>query len=89
MKGPQPNVLASFSNVEMATNANLSEPSESEQPSLSDHSLSNRSNNKGLRVVEKKRRKNEAEDPFTLALKYFSDGKIQKYAAYYLASSVR
>lgn len=76
VRGPQPNVLASFSNVEMATNANLPEPSDSEQSSLNGHNLSNRSSNKSLRVAEKERRKNEAEDPFTLALKYFSDGKI-------------
>lgn len=89
VRGPQPNVLASFSNVEMATNANISEPSDSEQSSLNDHNLSNRSSNKSLRVAEKeRRRKNEAEERFTLALKYFSDGKIQKYPAYYLASSV-
>lgn len=72
----------------MATNANISEPSDSEQSSLNDHNLSNRSSNKSLRLAEKERRKNEAEDRFTLALKYFSDGKIQKYAAYYLANSV-
>ena len=37
-------------------------------------SVSGRSNG-SLRVAEKKRRKNEAEDPLLLALKYFSEGR--------------
>uniref|UniRef100_A0A674NUR3 Centromere protein I n=2 Tax=Takifugu rubripes TaxID=31033 RepID=A0A674NUR3_TAKRU len=63
----------SSSNVDMATNANLSEPSDSEQSSLNDGNLSSQSSNRSLRVAEKERRKNEAEDPFVLALKYFAD----------------
>lgn len=81
-------VVLSFSNVEMATNSNLSESSESEQSSLSDQNLSNRSGSRSLRVAEKERKKIEAEDPFSLALKYFSDGRIQTQEACYLASSV-
>lgn len=73
----------------MATNVNISESSYSERSTLSEHDLSNRSGNKSLRIAEKKKRKTAAEDSFTLALKYFSEGKVQKYAAYYLASSVR
>ena len=46
-----------------------------DQSSQSDESVSSRSSNRSLRVAEKERRKNEAEDPFVLALKYFSDGK--------------
>lgn len=69
------------SNVDMATNANLSEPSDSEQSSLNDCNHSSQSSNRSLRVAEKERRKNEAEDPFVLALKYFSDGRIQTCAA--------
>uniref|UniRef100_A0A1A7WHY5 Centromere protein I n=1 Tax=Iconisemion striatum TaxID=60296 RepID=A0A1A7WHY5_9TELE len=46
--------------------------SESDQLSLIDQSVSSRSGNRSLRVAEKERRKN-AEDPFVLALKYFSD----------------
>lgn len=76
----------SSSNVDMATNANLSEPSDSEKSSLSDCNLSSQSSNRSLRVAEKERRKNEAEDPFVLALKYFSDGRIQTYAACCAAS---
>ncbi|XP_069550259.1 centromere protein I [Brachyistius frenatus] len=45
----------------MATTLNLSD------------SVSSRSSNKSLRVAENERRKNEAEDPFVLALKYFSE----------------
>ncbi|XP_028272271.1 centromere protein I [Parambassis ranga] len=47
--------------------------SDSERSSLSDQSVSSRSFNRSLRVAEKKRRKDTAEDPFFLALKYFSD----------------
>lgn len=72
----------------MATNVSFSKPSVSERSSLNDHNLSNRSSNKSLRLAEKERSKNEAEDPISPALKYFSDGKIQKYAAFYLASGV-
>ncbi|XP_042273874.1 centromere protein I [Thunnus albacares] len=54
----------------MATKLNLSESLDSDSSSTNDQSVSNRSSN---RVAEKERRKNEAEDPFVLALKYFSD----------------
>uniref|UniRef100_H3C6W0 Centromere protein I n=1 Tax=Tetraodon nigroviridis TaxID=99883 RepID=H3C6W0_TETNG len=47
----------------------------SERSSLNDHNLSNRSSNKSLRLAEKERSKNEAEDPISPALKYFSDVK--------------
>ncbi|XP_070769591.1 centromere protein I [Enoplosus armatus] len=57
----------------MAAKLNLSVPSDSDPSSLSDQSVSSRSTNRSLRVAEKARRKNEAEDPFVLALKYFSD----------------
>ncbi|XP_044060308.1 centromere protein I isoform X1 [Siniperca chuatsi] len=57
----------------MAAKLNLSGPSDSDPSSLNDQSVSSRSNNRSLRVAEKERRKNEAEDPFVLALKYFSD----------------
>ncbi|XP_037531440.1 centromere protein I [Nematolebias whitei] len=46
--------------------------SDSDRSSSSDQSGSSRSSNRSLRVAEKERRKNEAEDPFVLALKYFS-----------------
>lgn len=64
-------MFLSFGNVEMATTQNLSD---SDQSSVSDQSVSSRSGNRSIRVAEKERRKNEAEDPFVLALKYFSDG---------------
>ncbi|XP_047440314.1 centromere protein I isoform X2 [Mugil cephalus] len=54
----------------MAATQNLSD---SDQSSLSDRSAPGRSWNRSLRVAENKRKKNEAEDPFVLALKYFSD----------------
>uniref|UniRef100_A0AAX7TLT8 Centromere protein I n=1 Tax=Astatotilapia calliptera TaxID=8154 RepID=A0AAX7TLT8_ASTCA len=54
----------------MAATQNLSD---SDQSSVSDQSASSRSGNRSIRVAEKERRKNEAEDPFVLALKYFSD----------------
>ncbi|XP_041845295.1 centromere protein I isoform X2 [Melanotaenia boesemani] len=47
--------------------------SESEQSPLSDSSLSGRSINRSLRLAEKEKRKNEAEDPIVLALKYFAE----------------
>lgn len=55
----------------MAKVSNLSR-SELDSLSESDLSVSGRSNG-SLRVAEKKRRKNAAEDPFLLALKYFSE----------------
>lgn len=70
-------MFSSFSNEEMAANPNLSGLSDSDPSSLNDQSLSNRSSNRSLRVAEKERKKNEAEDPFVLALKYFSDGRIR------------
>ncbi|CAK6964683.1 centromere protein I [Scomber scombrus] len=55
----------------MAAKLNASESLDcSDSSSSNDQSVSNRSSN---RVAEKERRKNEAEDPFVLALKYFSD----------------
>lgn len=68
-------MFLSFSNVEMAAKLKLSGPSDSDTSSLDDQSVSSRSSNRSLRVAEKERRKNEAEDPFVLALKYFSDGR--------------
>ncbi|KAK7922501.1 hypothetical protein WMY93_009403 [Mugilogobius chulae] len=58
----------------MAAKQNLSGASDSDQSSPSDQSLSNRSINRSLRLAEKERRKNEAEDSFVLALKYFNEG---------------
>lgn len=46
---------------------------ETDRSTSSDQSVSSRSGSRSLRVAEKKRRKNEAEDPFVAALKYFSD----------------
>ncbi|XP_061691717.1 centromere protein I [Syngnathoides biaculeatus] len=57
----------------MAATPYLSESSDSNKTSSSDQSLSNRSSNRSRRVAEKERRKHEAEDPFVLAVKYFSD----------------
>ncbi|XP_030000546.1 centromere protein I [Sphaeramia orbicularis] len=57
----------------MAAKLSLSGPSDSDTSSPSDQSVSGRSVNRSLRIAEKERRKNEAEDPFVLALKYFSD----------------
>ncbi|XP_033994491.1 centromere protein I [Trematomus bernacchii] len=54
----------------MAAQLNLSGPRNSDLSSLTDQSVSSRTSN---RVAEKERRKNEAEDPSVLALKYFSD----------------
>ncbi|XP_071314602.1 centromere protein I isoform X2 [Trachinotus anak] len=59
----------------MAAKLNVSAPSDSDPSSLIDQTASSRSSNRSLRVAEKERRKNEAEDPFVLALKYFSDVK--------------
>lgn len=68
-------LFAHFSNVEMAATLNVTESSDSDLPSSNDQSVSNRSSNRSLRVAEKERRKNEAEDPLVVALKYFSDGR--------------
>ncbi|XP_061643984.1 centromere protein I [Phyllopteryx taeniolatus] len=57
----------------MAAPPYLSESSDSSKSSSNDQSLSNRSSNRSQRVAEKERRKNVAEDPFVLAVKYFSD----------------
>lgn len=58
----------------MAAKLNLSGSPDSETSSLNEQSVSSsRSVNRSLRVAEKERRKNEAEDPFVAALKYFSD----------------
>ncbi|XP_077434075.1 centromere protein I [Vanacampus margaritifer] len=53
--------------------AGLQNLSELNNSSLSDESLSNRSLNRSQRIVERERRKNEADDPFVLAVKYFAD----------------
>ncbi|XP_029020176.1 centromere protein I [Betta splendens] len=57
----------------MAEMLHLSVTSGSDSSALSDQSASSRVGNRSLRVAEKERRKNEAEDPFVAALKYFSD----------------
>uniref|UniRef100_A0A668A2W1 Centromere protein I n=1 Tax=Myripristis murdjan TaxID=586833 RepID=A0A668A2W1_9TELE len=57
----------------MATSQNSSGPPDLDSSSPSDQSACSRSSNRSLRVAEIERRKNEAEDPFVLALKYFSD----------------
>ncbi|KAK5864611.1 hypothetical protein PBY51_015841 [Eleginops maclovinus] len=57
----------------MAAKSNLSGSPDADLSSLSDRSLSSRASNRSLRVAEKERRKNDAEDPFVLALKYFSN----------------
>ncbi|CAB1325350.1 unnamed protein product [Coregonus sp. 'balchen'] len=56
----------------MAKAAYLSR-SDLDSSSGSDLSVSSRTSNRSLRVLEKERRKNEAGDPFLLALKYFSE----------------
>lgn len=55
----------------MAMLVNLSD---SDRSVLSDQSVSSRTSARSLRVAEKERKKNEAEDPFVSALKYFSEG---------------
>lgn len=60
----------------MAATEFLSSPPDPDLSSVSDQSVSSRVGNRSLRVAEKKRKKNEAEDPFVLALKYFSDGRF-------------
>ncbi|KAK1903814.1 Centromere protein I [Dissostichus eleginoides] len=57
----------------MAAQLNLSGPPDSDLSSLTDQSVSSRPSNRSLRVAEKERRKNKAEDPSVLALKYFAD----------------
>nr|XP_046261463.1 centromere protein I [Scatophagus argus] len=57
----------------MAAKRNLSGPVDSDTSLPNDQSLSSRSVNRSLRVAEKERKKSEAEDPFVLALKYFTD----------------
>uniref|UniRef100_A0A8C7ZRN7 Centromere protein I n=1 Tax=Oryzias sinensis TaxID=183150 RepID=A0A8C7ZRN7_9TELE len=47
--------------------------SDSDRSSSSDQSVPSRSNNRSLRIAEKERKKNEAEDSFVLALRYFSE----------------
>jgi hypothetical protein len=64
-----------FRYVAMAKAANLSR-SDLDSSSGSDLSVSSRTSNRSLRVVEKERRRNEAGDPFLLALKYFSEGNV-------------
>ncbi|XP_072292843.1 centromere protein I isoform X2 [Eucyclogobius newberryi] len=59
----------------MAAKLNVSGASDSDQSSASDQSASNRSISRSLRLLEKERRKNEAEDSFSLALKYFTEVK--------------
>lgn len=67
-------VFVNFSNVEMAETLCLSD---SDRSSSSDQSVPSRSNNRSLRIAEKERKKNEAEDSFVLALRYFSEGKCR------------
>ncbi|XP_041652874.1 centromere protein I isoform X2 [Cheilinus undulatus] len=57
----------------MAAKLNLSGPPDSDTSSVSDLTVSSRSSNRSLRIAEKEKRKNEAEDPFVLALRYFTD----------------
>uniref|UniRef100_A0A665U8H7 Centromere protein I n=1 Tax=Echeneis naucrates TaxID=173247 RepID=A0A665U8H7_ECHNA len=57
----------------MAAKLNVSESSESDSPNLSNLSACSRTGSRSLRVAEKERRKNGAEEPFVLALKYFSN----------------
>ncbi|XP_076004975.1 centromere protein I [Genypterus blacodes] len=57
----------------MAANLDLSGPPDSDSSHSSDQSVSNRSVNRSLRLAERERRKNEAEDPLVSALKYFSE----------------
>lgn len=57
----------------MAAKLNLSGPSDSDTSSPNDHTVSSLNGNRSLRVAEKERRKGEAEDPFVLGLKYFSE----------------
>ncbi|XP_076595248.1 centromere protein I isoform X1 [Chaetodon auriga] len=57
----------------MAAKLNLSGPSDSDTSSPNDQTVSSLSGNRSLRVAEKERRKGEAEDPFVLGLKYFSE----------------
>lgn len=71
-------MFISFSNVEMAASVNLSGLSDSETLSQNDENLSSRSGNRSLRVAENERKKREAEDPFVLALKYFSEGRTRR-----------
>ncbi|XP_068596642.1 centromere protein I [Brachionichthys hirsutus] len=54
----------------MAARLNVSD---SDASGLDNQSESGRSSNRSLRVAEQERKKSEAEDPFVLALKYFSD----------------
>lgn len=70
-------VFLTFSDVEMAANLNLPGQPDSDSSSVTDQSLCSRSGNRSLRVAEKERRKNEAEDPFVLALTYFSEGRTK------------
>uniref|UniRef100_A0A3B5ME02 Centromere protein I n=1 Tax=Xiphophorus couchianus TaxID=32473 RepID=A0A3B5ME02_9TELE len=56
--------------VDMATQLNLSD---SDSSDLSDQSVFTRRSNRSLRIAEQERRKKEEEDPFVLALKYFSE----------------
>lgn len=58
----------------MAATLSLTGPPDLDLSSASDLSVSSRSSNRSLRVAEKERKKKKAEDPFVLALKYFSDG---------------
>ncbi|XP_041800256.1 centromere protein I [Chelmon rostratus] len=57
----------------MAAKLNLSGPSDSDTSSPNDQTVSSLNGNRSLRVAEKERRRGEAEDPFVLGLKYFSD----------------
>lgn len=60
----------------MAAKVNSPGASDSEQSCSSEQSLLSRSVNRSLRLAEKERRKNEGEDSFGLALKYFTEVKV-------------
>ncbi|KAF7662006.1 hypothetical protein LDENG_00249160 [Lucifuga dentata] len=57
----------------MAAKLDVSGPPDSDSSSQNDQSVSSQSTKRSLRIAEKERRKNEVEDPFVLALQYFSD----------------
>ncbi|XP_074530328.1 centromere protein I isoform X2 [Halichoeres trimaculatus] len=69
-------VFSCFSYVEMAAKANRLGHSDLETSSVNDQTVSSRSSNRSLRVAEKEKRKNEAEDPLVVALKYFTDVEV-------------
>lgn len=64
----------------------LSESPDSTNSSSNDQSVSNRKLNRSQRVAEKEKRKNEAEDPFVAAVKYFSDGRSVLFVCLFVFS---